>query len=60
MAEAAKEGISVEEAHRRVLRDALLSPKPKKTFKKFLLEMPKGGEDSVFERHSSEPRNVGL
>jgi plasmid stability protein len=57
---AAEEGISVEEAHRRVLRDALLSPKPKKTFKEFLLEMPEGGEDSVFERHSTNPREVSL
>jgi antitoxin FitA len=47
---ATEEGTSVEEAHRRVLRAALLSPKPKKTFKEFLLEMPRGGEDSVFER----------
>ena len=37
---AAEEGISVEEAHRRVLRVALLSKKPKKGFKEFLLEMP--------------------
>jgi hypothetical protein len=40
----------VEEAHRRVLRGTLLSPKPKKTFKEVLLEMPRGGEDSIFER----------
>ena len=52
----AEEGISVEEAHRRLLRAALLAPEPKKSFKEFLLEMPEGGEDSVFERHTTEPR----
>jgi hypothetical protein len=39
---AAEEGTSVEEAHRRILRLALLSKKPKKGFKEFLLEMPGG------------------
>jgi hypothetical protein len=52
--------ISVEEAHRRVLRAALLAPEPKKSFKEFLLEMPEGGEDSVFERHTTEHREVSL
>ena len=37
---AAEDGTSVEEAHRRILRVALLSKKPKKGFKEFLLEMP--------------------
>ena len=57
---AAKEGTSVEEAHRRVLRAALLSKKPKKGFKEFLLEMPDGGEDSFFERHRNQPREVSF
>jgi antitoxin FitA len=57
---AAEEGISVEEAHRRLLRAALLAPEPKKSFKEFLLEMPEGGEDSVFERHTTEHRDVSL
>jgi len=57
---ATEEGTSVEEAHRRVLRAALLAPKPKKTFKEFLLETPQGGEDTVFERHTTEPREVSL
>ena len=57
---AAQDGTSVEEAHRRVLRFALLSKKPKKSFKEFLLEMPEGGDDSIFERHRSRPRAVSL
>jgi antitoxin FitA len=57
---AAEEGTSVEEAHRRILRGALLSKKPKKGFKEFLLEMPKGGDDHSFDRHRNQPRNVAL
>jgi antitoxin FitA len=57
---AAEEGTSVEEAHRRILRLALLSKKHKKGFKEFLLEMPGGGDDSIFDRHSSQPREVLL
>jgi plasmid stability protein len=57
---AAEEGTSVEEAHRRILRLALLSKKPKKDFKEFLLEMPGGGDDSIFDRHRSQPREVLL
>jgi antitoxin FitA len=52
---AAEEGTSVEVSHRRLLRAALLSPKPEKTFKEFLLERPRGGQDSVFDRHSTRP-----
>jgi antitoxin FitA len=52
---AAEEGTSVEEAHRRILRLALFSKKPKKGFKEFLLEMPEGGDDSIFDRHRSQP-----
>jgi len=57
---AAEEGTSVEEAHRRILRLALLSKKPKKGFKEFLLEMPEGGDDYIFDRHRSQPREVLL
>ena len=57
---AAEEGTSVEEAHRRILRLALLSKKPEKDFKEFLLEMPEGGDDHVFERRRSQPREVLL
>jgi antitoxin FitA len=57
---AAEEGTSVEEAHRRVLRVVLLSKRPKKSFKEFLLEMPEGGDDAIFERRRSRPREVSL
>jgi len=57
---AAEDGTSVEEAHRRVLRVALLSKRPGKSFKDFLLEMPEGGDDALFERHRSSPRKVSL
>jgi antitoxin FitA len=57
---AAEEGTSVEEAHRRILRLALLSKKPKKDFKEFLLEMPEGGDDYIFDRRRSQPREVLL
>jgi antitoxin FitA len=57
---AAEEGTSVEEAHRRILRLALLSKKPKKSFKQFLLEMPEGADDDIFDRHRSRPREVLL
>ena len=57
---AAEEGTSVEEAHRRILRLALLSKKPKKGFKEFLLEMPEGGDDYIFDRHRSQPREALL
>jgi plasmid stability protein len=55
---ATEEGTSVEEAHRRILRLALLSKK--KGFKQFLLEMPEGGDDDIFNRHRSRPREVLL
>jgi plasmid stability protein len=57
---AAEEGISVAEAHRRVLRIALLSKRPKKSFKEFLLEMPTGGDGAIFQRHRNRPREVSL
>jgi plasmid stability protein len=57
---AAEEGTSVEEAHRRLLRSALLSKKNTKTFKEALLEMPDDGDDSVFERVRRKPRKVVL
>lgn len=44
-------GVSVEEAHRRLLRRSLLgedSPPP--SFKDYMRSMPEAGEDSLFER----------
>jgi plasmid stability protein len=48
---AASQGLSVEEAHRRLLRDVLLSPSgsgPAKSFKDHVLKMPAVGEDTDF------------
>jgi plasmid stability protein len=45
---AAKAGVSMEEAHRRILREALASLPPK-DFAQYLLSIPEGDVD-VFER----------
>jgi plasmid stability protein len=48
---AGRHGVSVEEEHRRILRDALLGTATRKqSFKDFLLSMPAVGEDEDFER----------
>ena len=58
---AAKDGVSMEEEHRRILRESLLkNAKPKMSFKDFLLTMPNVGDDSIFERKRSMPRKVDL
>jgi antitoxin FitA len=57
---AVKEGTSVEEAHRRLLRSVLLSRKPNKSFKEALLEMPDDGDDSFLKRARRKPRKVVL
>jgi plasmid stability protein len=55
---AARDGISMEEEHRRILRDALVGKtrKPKLSFKEFLLTMPNVGNDADFKRPRSMPR----
>jgi plasmid stability protein len=48
---AAKDGVSMEEEHRRILRETLLinpSPKPKMSLLEYLCTMPDVGEDSDF------------
>ncbi len=61
-ARAGEEGISVEEAHRKLLRSALVERPTGKipSFKDYLLEMPDIGDDSVFERPRALPREVDL
>jgi len=58
---AAAEGISVEEAHRRVLRGALLGgdPGPRRSFIDYLRGMPKD-ESIDFPRLPDRPRSVDL
>ncbi len=49
--QAGRRGVSMEEEHRRILREALLGPpRKKRSFKEFLLAMPNVGEDRDFER----------
>jgi antitoxin FitA len=59
--QAGKHGVSMEEEHRRVLREALLgSPGKRASFKEFLLSMPDVGEDGDFERGPQTSRPVKL
>jgi plasmid stability protein len=58
---AGQHGVSMEEEHRRILREALLaSSKRKPSFKEFLLSMPNVGEDQDFERRPQIPRPIEL
>jgi antitoxin FitA len=59
---AAREGVSSEEEHRRILRDSLLGKarSHKMDFKAFLLSMPDLGDDSLFKRNREMPRRVKL
>jgi antitoxin FitA len=59
---AARHGVSLEEEHRRILREALLPAVGKEamTFKRYLMEMPQGGDDAAFERPPAKLRRVRL
>ena len=57
---AGKHGISMEEEHRRILREALVGRKRKPSFKEFLLTMPSVGGDDDFERGPQIERAVQL
>ena len=60
--EALREGISTAEAHRRLLRRALIgdAPATKTSFKDYLLGIPEAADDDTdaFERQRDEPRSV--
>ncbi|MDD2765978.1 MAG: hypothetical protein PHE83_18605 [Opitutaceae bacterium] len=58
---AAVQGVSVEEAHRRLLRAALVGnrPGPKRNFVEYLRSIPQG-EEVEFPRASDLPRPVTL
>lgn len=59
--QAGQHGVSMEEEHRRVLREALLGPSKKKpSFKEYLLQMPDVGPDELFERDRDFGREVDL
>ena len=58
---AGQHGISMEEEHRRILREALLgSTSKKRSFKDYLLSIPNVGEDKDFERGPQPARAVEL
>ncbi len=58
---AAEQGVSVEEAHRRLLRTALVgdTPGPQRDFLAYLRSIPHGG-DIEFSRAVDLPRSAGL
>lgn len=54
-------GVSMEEEHRRILREALLGNSAEQpSFKDYLLEMPDVGSDSIFDRTREKGRKVAL
>ena len=59
--QAGQHGISMEEEHRRILREALLGGSRKRpSFKEFLLAMPNVGKDTDFERGPQIERPIKL
>jgi len=60
-AQAGRHGVSMEEEHRRILREALLgTSNQKRSFKDYLLSMPNVGEDKDFARGPQIARSVEL
>lgn len=58
---AARRGISTEEEHRRVLREAVLPGRVRRaSLKDHLRRMPSGGDDRAFERARADVRSVDL
>jgi plasmid stability protein len=59
--QAGQHGVSMEEGHRRILREALLGPSRKRpSFKEHLLQMPDVGPDELFDRNGDMGREVEL
>jgi plasmid stability protein len=59
--QAGRHGVSMEEEHRRILREALLrAPTKRPSFKEYLLQMPDAGPDELFERQRDLGREVEL
>jgi plasmid stability protein len=60
-ARAGLHGVSIEEEHRRILRQVLLGDEAKITsFKEYLLTMPDVGSDAVFDRKLNKGRIVAM
>ena len=54
-------GVSMEEEHRRILREALLGRTDRRiSFKQYLRQMPDIGPDQLFERNRDPGREVDL
>jgi plasmid stability protein len=60
-ARAGRHGVSMEEEHRRILREALQGKSAEQpSFKAYLLKMPENGPDKVFERVRDKGRRIAL
>ena len=60
-ARAGLHGVSTEEEHRRILREALLGQAAKRmSFKEYLLKIPDAGPDAVFGRTRDTGRKVAI
>lgn len=57
---AGQHGISMEEEHRRILRDALLNKRNKRSFKEALASIPNVGSDDDFARGAQLDRPIDL
>ena len=58
---AGQHGVSMEEEHRRILREVLIgAPKNKPSFKEHLMAMPNVGKDNDFERGPQMERPLEL
>ena len=57
-AQAGVHGVSTEEEHRRILREALTGRSRNTPFKEYLLQMPDAGPDKLFERDQGLEREV--
>jgi plasmid stability protein len=57
---AARHGRSAEAEHRRILEEAVLPNKSRKTLKEILLDMPRVGQDADFARPRDTGRKVRL
>lgn len=58
-AQARRQGVSMEEEPRRILREALLGQSGKRvSLEEYLLQMPEAGADEVFERGEAKSRDA--
>lgn len=56
---AGEHGVSMEEEHRRILREVLMPEVGKRSFKEILMSMPDSGDDDIFERDREIPARAG-